>query len=122
MDVGRDFRRVVERAAPNESHSGVSVLAEDCDVAGRAAEDPLRAAVVARHVDRQRGSRKHLHAVGLDQQVDDEGAAGLPLAAQTVTAMREERVGCKPVTDRSARAATFTWHVHGLLLEVRAMA
>ena len=37
---------------------------------------------VARHVDRLRVACEQLHMVGLDQQVDDEGASGLPLALQ----------------------------------------
>jgi hypothetical protein len=38
-------------------------------------------------------SRQKLHAVGLDQQVDDEGGTSLSLAVQAVTAMRKERIG-----------------------------
>ena len=90
---GATLRRLVERAAADEPHLGASVLAEDRHLAGRTAEDPLLAAVVARHVDRLRVAGEQLHAVGLDQQVDDEGASGLPLAVQAMTAVREERIG-----------------------------
>jgi trans-2,3-dihydro-3-hydroxyanthranilate isomerase len=90
-------------------------------LAGRTAEDPLRAAVVARHVDRLWIAREQLHAVGLDQQVDDESASGLPLAVQAVTAMCEKRIGRKPVPNCSAGAATLTWDAHGLLLEERGL-
>src|SRR5438874_2204899 len=117
VDVGRDRRGLVERAGAHEPHLGPRVLAEDRDLAGRAPVDPLRAAVVTRHVDRLRRAREQLDAVGLDQQVDDEGASGLPLAVQAVTAMREERIGCHPVTNRSAGASTFTGNAHVLLLE-----
>ena len=117
MDVGRDGRRLVERTAAHEPHLRPRVLAEDRDLAGRAPVDPLHAAVVARHVDRLRRARQELDAVGLDQQVDDEGASGLALAVQAVTAMREERIGRKPVANRSAGAATLTWDAHDLLLE-----
>src|SRR5205807_76127 len=73
--------------------------------------------VVARRVDRLRRVREQLHTVGLDQQVDDECASGLSLAVQAVTAMREERIGRKPVANRSAGAATLTWDAHELLVE-----
>ena len=55
MNVGSDSRRVVERAAANEPHLGIRVLAEDRHLAGGTAEDRLCAAVVARHVDRLDG-------------------------------------------------------------------
>jgi hypothetical protein len=95
-------------------------VAEDRDLAGRATEDRLLAAVIASHVDRLRVAREELNTVGLDQQVDDERASGLPLAVQAVTAMREERVGRKPVANCSAGAPTLTLDAHDLLLEDRA--
>jgi hypothetical protein len=108
MNVWRDAGRIVERTAANEPHLGAPVLAEDRDLAGRTSEDPLCAAVVARHVDRLRHLPEQLHTVGLDQQVDNEGASGLPLAIQAVTAMNEERLGRKAVANRSAGATTLT--------------
>ena len=48
-----------------------------------------------------------LDAVRLDQRVQDEGAAGLPLAVQAVAAMHEHRRGGEPVADRAAGAAAF---------------
>src|SRR6266498_3357678 len=62
-------------------------------------------------------STRSVSTVGFDQQVDDESATGLPLAVQAVTAMCEERIGRKPVANRSAGAATLTWDAHDLLLE-----
>ena len=117
MNVGCDPRGLIERTAANEPHLGASVLAEDRDLAVWTAEDPLFAAVVARHVHRLRHAREQLHAVGLDQQVDHEGASGLPLAVQAMTAMREKRIGRQPVANRSAGATTFTRAAHDLLLE-----
>src|SRR5215203_2493708 len=119
MNVGRDSRGLIERTAANEPHLGASVLAEDCHLAGRASVDPLFAAVVARHVDRLRGAREQLHAVGFDQQVDDEGASGLALTVHAMTAMREERIGRKPVANRSAGTTAHTWDAHDSLLEGR---
>jgi hypothetical protein len=87
VDVGRDARGIVERAAPDEPHFRWAVLAEDRDLACGAAVDLLDAAVVARRFDRVRLGGEQLHAVGLDQQVDREGAAGLPLAVQAVAAV-----------------------------------
>jgi hypothetical protein len=115
MYVGRDSRWLIEGAAANEPHLRTAVLAEDRHLAGRTSEDPLVAAVVARHVYWLRDAREQLHTVGLDQQVDDESASGLSLAVQAVTAMREERIGHKPVANRSAGAATLTWGAHVLL-------
>jgi hypothetical protein len=89
VDVGRDARGIVERAAPDEPHSRSAVLAEDRDLACGAAVDLLNAAVVARRFDRVRLGGEQLHAVGLDQRVDHEGAAGLPLAVQAVAAVDE---------------------------------
>ena len=50
---------------------------------------------------------QHLDAVALDQQVDHERAAGLPLAAQAVAAVHEEGLGRQPVADLPTRATTF---------------
>src|SRR5262245_47190598 len=99
VDVGRDGRRLIERPAPDEEHVRVRVLAVDGDLTGRAAEDALRAAVVAGHIDRLWLAHEQLDAVGLDQQVDDERAAGLPLAVEAVAAMDEERLGREPVAN-----------------------
>src|SRR5207244_3693681 len=117
MYVGRDARRLIERTAANEQHLLTAVVAEHRHLAGRASEDQLLAAVVARHVYGLGRAREQLHTVGLDQQVDDERASGLSLAVQAVTAVREERIGRKPVANRSAAAATLTWGAHVLLLE-----
>ena len=45
----------------------MSVLAEDRDLAGWTTKDPLRASVVARHVDRLRGACEQLDTVGFSQ-------------------------------------------------------
>jgi hypothetical protein len=115
VDVGRDRCRVVERTGANEPDLAARVLAEDRYLAGRATPDLLLLASAARHGDRLRLAGEELHSVGLDQQVDDECAPGLSLTVQAMTAMREERVGCEPVADRSARAATLKWGAHDLL-------
>jgi hypothetical protein len=81
---------LVERAATDEPQSWVSVLGVDRHLTGWTSEDPLRAAVVGRCLDRLLVSRQQLHAVGLDQQVDDEGGTSLSLA---VPAVRKERIG-----------------------------
>ena len=118
VNVGRDARGLVERAATDETHPWVAVVAEDRYLAGWTMEDPLHASVVAGHVDRLRGPGEQFYTVGLDQQVDDESASGLPLAVQAVTAVREERIGRKPVANRTASAAALTWDAHDFLLEV----
>ena len=55
---------------------------------------------------------EQLDAVGLDQQVDHEGAPRLPLAVQAVAAMDEERLGREPVANLTARAASCEPNAH----------
>jgi hypothetical protein len=117
VNIRLDARRVVERPAANESHLGARVLAEDRDLAGRAAEDALNAPVVARSVDRLRIVGEEFDPVRLDEEVDDERAPGLPLAVKAVAAVNEERVGRQPVPNRSTGTASFALCGHGLLLE-----
>jgi hypothetical protein len=89
MNIGRYPRGPIKRPAANVTQLGASVLAEHRNLAGRTSEDPLFAAVFARHVDRLRDPNEQLDAVGLDHQVDHERASGLPLAVQAMTAMRD---------------------------------
>jgi hypothetical protein len=80
MDVGHDAARVVERPRTNEANVGPGVLAVEGDPAGRAAEDPLDAPVVAGDVNRLRIPGEEFDPVGLDQEVHHERAPRLPLA------------------------------------------
>src|SRR4051794_2083582 len=105
VDVGRDPRWIVERSRAHEPHLRPPVLAEDRDLARRAAEDALGAAVVPRHVDRWWVAGEHFDAIVLDQHVDDERAARLPLTVAAVTAVNEERVRRQPVANAPAGAA-----------------
>ena len=57
-------------------------MAPDRGLAGRAAVDDVRPAAVGRDWDPDRRPRKDLDPRRLDQRVDDEGAAGLPLAVR----------------------------------------
>src|SRR5206468_5241829 len=95
----------VERAAADEAHRRPAVVAPDGDLTRRTAKDLLRAPVVAWRVHGLRLARKQLHAVGFDQQVDHERAAGLPLAVQAVAAVDEERIRREPVANRAAGTA-----------------
>jgi hypothetical protein len=88
----------------------MAVAAVNGDPATRAAEDLLRRAVVARHVDGLRLAAHDLDAVGLDQDVDDERATGLPLAVEAVAAMHEKRVARQPVANRSTGATALANH------------
>jgi hypothetical protein len=69
--------------------------------------DALRAAVVARRVDRDGRALDDRHSVGRDEQVDDERSPGLALAVPAVTAVHEHRLGLDPIADRAARAPAF---------------
>jgi len=104
VDVGPHARRVDEGAGADEDDLGPPVLAIQGHLARRAAVDALHAPFVARDVDRHRLARQQLDAIGLDQQVDHEGAARLPLAVQAVAAMREQRLRGEAVANRPARA------------------
>jgi hypothetical protein len=115
MDVGGDTAGIVERAGADESKPRMAVFAEDRDLAGRAAEDPLAAAVITRNVHGLRVACQQRYPVGFDQQVDHEGAAGLPLAVQAVATVDEQRIRGKPVANLSAGAAAFTFGAHDLL-------
>src|SRR5207237_7741486 len=115
-DVRPHRGRIVERAGADEAELRSRVLAVHRDLAVRAAEDPLHAAVVARDVDRLRLVGEKLHAFGLDEQVDDERATCLPLAVQAVAAVHEETLGRQPVPDRSAGATAFAGRAHAQTL------
>src|SRR5207249_12010724 len=66
-------------------------------------------------------AHRDLHSFPTRRSSDlDEGASGLPLAVQAMTAMREERVGRQPVANRSASATTLTSDAHEFLLEDKA--
>jgi hypothetical protein len=67
----------------------VGVLAENRHLAGRTSKDPLLTAVVARRLDRLWVTCEQLDSIGLDQQVDNERAPGLPLTVQAMTAVNE---------------------------------
>src|SRR5437660_3404613 len=121
VHIGRDARRVVERATPDKPNTR-AVAAEDRHLADRAAEDPLLLSAAARYVDRVRLAREELDPVGLDQQVDDERTSGLPLAVQAVTAMCKERLRPKPIANLPAGAAAFKHVGHNLLLVDRVRA
>ena len=88
------------------------IATEDRDLARRAAEDPLRRLGTAGDVDRHRVTREQLHSIGLDQQVDHEGTARLPLAVKAVAAVDEERVGREAIPNRAASAAALADCAH----------
>src|SRR5581483_8638896 len=113
MDVRCHTGRHVERAGTHEVHLWAGVLTEHGDLAVRAAEDPLRRPCIPWGVDRVWSLAQQLNTVGLDQQVDDERASGLPLAVQAVTAVDEHRLGCQAVANRSARATALALRTHG---------
>jgi nucleotide-binding universal stress UspA family protein len=72
----------------------------------------LRAAVVSRHIDRLWSASEYLDAVGLDEQIYDEGAPGLALAIDAVAAVRKERLVREPVADGAASTAAVASGAH----------
>jgi hypothetical protein len=109
--------RLVERARAHIPHLGSSVFAENRNLASRTAEDSLRAAIVARYLDRLRSPSDDLHTVSLDHQIDHKCASSLALTVQTMTAMDEKGIGLEPIPNRAARAAPFTINTHDHFLE-----
>ncbi len=108
VHVGPDRVRPVQRRDPQEAElRTAAVVAPDGDLADRAAVDVVRAAALGGHRDRHRLAGEDLDAIRLDQRVDREGAAGVPLAVGAVAAVHEHRVRGQPVADRAAVAGAF---------------
>ena len=105
VDVGGHARRVVERATSNKADARTGVTAENRNLAGRAAEDSLLLAAAAGHVDRVWFAGDQFDSIGLDEDIDDERAPGLPLAVEAVAAVCEQRFRREPVPNLSAGAA-----------------
>src|SRR5690606_7982027 len=98
--------RLVQRADANESQVGPpAIVAPERDLAIGTAVDVVWPTAVRRHTDRLRLAPEQRDAVGLDQCIDDEGAACLPLAIQAMAAMNEHRLGGEHVAHRAARAS-----------------
>jgi len=74
VNVGRDRRGIVERPRANEPPFRAFVIVVDGQLAGRSVEGTMCAALVAGYIDRLQVALDQVHALGLDQEVDDEGA------------------------------------------------
>jgi len=101
VDVGRDARGLVERPRTDERDDRIAVVAVERDLALGTAEDGLRRAVVAEHLDQPGLARRELDAVGLDQDVDRERAPGLPLAVEAMAAVHEKRVARQAIPNHA---------------------
>src|SRR6185295_20170427 len=117
VDVGRQPRRLVERAHADEAHrvAGAGVVAPDRDAARRTAGDSLSLAAVRRRVDNLHFAVQHLHAICFDHRVQRECRAGFALAPRAVAAMHEQRPARQPIAYVAARATTVVrpWHFVG---------
>src|SRR5271166_4152058 len=121
VDVDVRWQRLglVERADPDEAQlPTAAVVAPDRDLAVRAAVDGLRRSAFGGDRNRLRLAREPLDTIRLDQRVDDEGAAGLPLAFPAVAAVDEHRLRLEPVSHPAAGAAAFQF-AHRILLTSR---
>src|SRR5271166_98644 len=113
MDVRRQRGGYVERADADEADAlDAAIVAKDRDLARRAAMNDMRPAAVGRNRNGLRLAREHLDPVGLDQRVDDEGAAGLPLAVLAVAAVHEHRLRTEPTANGAAGAAALERVAH----------
>ncbi len=105
MHVRPQCRWLVKRTNAHKAQPGtVSVVAPHGGLACGAPIDVMWAATVSRHRSRLRTARHKGNALRLDQSVEYEGAAGLPLAITTVATMDEHGLRAEPITDRPARA------------------
>src|SRR5208337_4325208 len=113
MDVRRQRGGFVERADPDEAEAlDAAIVAKDRDLARRAAMNDMRPAAVGRNRNGLRLAREHLDPVGLDQRIDDEGAASLPLAVLAVAAVNEHRLRTEPIANGAAGAAALERVAH----------
>jgi hypothetical protein len=99
--------RRVERADANESKFlDPAIFAAHGYSAALTAKDAMQlAAVRGDAYGHERGARK-IELVGLDQQIQNEGAAGFALTAQTMATVHEKRRCGDAVAHLSARATT----------------
>src|SRR5262249_17893399 len=106
VDVGLDARGVVECPRADEANGNAPpVAAEQRDPAAGTAPDDLVLSRVAWNGDRLGLPGDQLDPIGLDQEVDDERAPGLPLTVEAMAAVDEERLRREPVAHLTARAA-----------------
>src|SRR5258707_8509688 len=88
VDVRPQRRWIVEGADADETEdAAAAVVAPDRGLAGGAAIDLVRLPAVGGHRHRPGLARQQRDPVGLDQGVENEGAAGLALAVETVAAV-----------------------------------
>jgi hypothetical protein len=93
VDVGRQIRWLVERAHAHEGESlNAAVMAPEGNLAGRAAMNDMRSPALGRNRDPLRLAEEALDPVGLDQRVEHEGAAGLPLTVLAMAAVDKHRL------------------------------
>src|SRR5208282_2488603 len=92
-----------------------AVMTPDCDFAHRTPMDDLRPAARGWRRNGLGLAHELLDAVGLDQRVDHESAAGLPLAIAAVAAVDEHRLRREPVAHPAAGAAALQGRVQLLL-------
>jgi len=67
----------------------------------------VRAAGIRGHRKGDRLALQEFDLVGLDQAVDGEGAAGLFLAVEAMTAMDEQRFAFQPIAHLTAGTSAF---------------
>src|SRR5262245_55058284 len=115
VHVRRQRRRIVERADADEAQRGQpAVFAPDRRATIRAAIDQVRAPAIGGHRHGTGIAREQHDAAGLDQGVDHEGAAGLPLTIAAVAAVHEHRWRGEPIPHCGAGAATLEVVCHAM--------
>ena len=67
--------------------------------------DIVRVAAVGRHGDRLRMAGQHADPIGLDERVENKGAARLALAVAAMATMNEHRLTHETIPHSCARAA-----------------
>src|SRR5438067_11128807 len=106
MDVRFDRRGIVQRTSAYKARLlAPAICAPECSAARLAAVYDMRSSAVRRLRIGTRFARKQFDAIGFDNGVEHEGAAGLALAIEAMTAMHEHGHRCHPVFDGAAGAA-----------------
>ena len=110
VDVGLNVVRAVQGCNPKKSQlRATTIVAPDGDSASGASIDVVRATALGWHRNRLRHAREDLKTVRLDQCVDGEGAARVPLAIRAMATVdkhrgRQHSVPHFPATAHSLKA------------------
>lgn len=112
MHIGRECGRLIERAHAHEAQLlAPAIIAPERGLAFGTAMDDVRTPAIGRHRNAD-GLALHHHAIGLDQRIEHEGRARLPLTILAMTAMHEHRRTREPILHRTAGTGAGESNLH----------